>query len=266
MHNTHLFEYEAMKTTFTFRIVTDDPEQAKTCAKAAIELLEDIEFKLNRYAEGSDVWQINHLQSGESLFLSDECDACLRVALEAHQQTGGLFDATLGRQIEHRKQEQDGPAPEITGQLMVDPEKPQVHCIQAGRELDLGGIGKGFALDRIQKRLQELGIESALLSSGSSTQLAFGPKTWRITLMGDHLEQNIELNNRALSASGTGIQGAHIVAPLSGRGEHNYPRLWVIEDSAALADAWSTAAMLLTPDELEQLAQTDIELYVDRPA
>ncbi|ADE55825.1 FAD:protein FMN transferase [Coraliomargarita akajimensis] len=265
MSKTHLFEHEAMKTTFTFRILSDDAMKAKTAAKAAIELLEDIELKLNRYEEGSDVWQINHLEDKQSLFVSDECYACLRIALEAHEQTGGLFDVTLGRQIEHQKNDDEGESPDIIGQLMIDPEKPQVHCITAGREVDLGGIGKGFALDCIQKRLQELGIESALLTSGSSTQLAFGPKTWKITLVGDHLEQTIELNNKALSASGTGIQGAHIVAPLAGRGEHSYTRLWLLEDSAAMADAWSTAAMLLTPEELKQLEQTDIQLYVDRP-
>ncbi|HBM85457.1 MAG TPA: hypothetical protein DD423_01470 [Opitutae bacterium] len=258
------YTHEAMKTTFTLHLRNDDPQLARQVAHACIALIDEIEAKLSRYVCGSDVWQINHMQTGETRFLSEDCYACLRIALDAHVQTGGRFDITLGRQIEHRKNHTAGPAPQLCGQLMVDPDRPAIHCIEAGREIDLGGIGKGFALDRMQALAQDWGIQSGLFAAGASTQLAFGPQRWDIQLRGDHATRTLSLHNQALSASGIGIQGSHIVSPDDGRSPHyTYPRIWLQEPTAALADAWSTAAMLMTPDELQHLPDPQRALFIE---
>ncbi|MFT4901701.1 MAG: thiamine biosynthesis lipoprotein [Lentimonas sp.] len=263
MRQTHSFQHDAMKTTFTLRIVSDDTQQAKAAAHACIELIDELENKLSRYIEGSDVDRINHMQAGQTLLLSDICDDCLRIALEAYQQTGGLFDITLGQQIEHQKNKLAGPRPELTGQLMVDPNRPAVHCSQAGREIDLGGIGKGYALDRMKRLIEEWGIEEALVSAGGSTQLAIGHKAWKIELTGDHASRTIELQNQALSASGTGIQGSHIVSPRTTEINYAHTRIWLIDETAALADAWSTAAMLMDKKELLALATAGARVFVE---
>jgi FAD:protein FMN transferase len=263
MSATHTFNHEAMKTTFTLRIRNDDPKLAKDVAHASIELIDEIENTLSRYIEGSDIYRVNHMQAEQSLLLSDTCYDCLRIALDAHQQTGGLFDITLGHQIEHQKKKLDGPAPELCGQLMVDPDRPAIHCRAPGREIDLGGIGKGYALDRIKALMQEWGITEALLSAGGSTQLAFGPKAWSIELTGNHSTQTIELQNKALSASGIGIQGSHIVSPRSEKAGYIHSRIWLIDETAAYADAWSTTAMLLDAEELQALAKAGAPVFVE---
>ena len=265
MSDLHRFEHRAMKTVFTLRIIETDPKLAHNAALAAFELLDMIENRLSRYIEGSDVWQINHMQSGDTLFISELCYDCLRVGLEAYNQTGGRFDITLGRLIEHQKQQLNGPTPKVVGQLMLDPERPAIHCPQSGREVDLGGIGKGFALDRMQALLQEWNIQSALLSAGSSTQLAFGTRSWHIKLNGDHLTRNIELKNQALSASGTGIQGSHIISVDTQSLATTQSRIWLLDDSAAAADIWSTTAMLMTNEELQLLIEHGVEIYIDQP-
>lgn len=186
MSDLHTYTHEAMKTTFTLRLVSKDTTQAKKAAFACIARIDEIESRLSRYYHGSDVWQINHMQSDQSIFISEDCHDCLLRALEAHQATSGLFDITLGRLIEHRKQSMPGVSPAPMGQLMIDPKRPAVHCIEQGREIDLGGIGKGFALDRMAEICKDWEITSGLLSAGASTQLAFGEKAWGITLQGDH--------------------------------------------------------------------------------
>ena len=263
MSEALVYTHEAMKTIFTFRIVSEDPRLAHDVAHASIGLLDEIENTLSRYVAGSDVWLINQMQSGETRFLSERCYECLRLALDAYVQTGGLFDITLGRQIEHQKNEVEGPAPALQGQLMVDPDKPAIHCAEAGREIDLGGIGKGYALDEIRKLMQEWGIQSALLSAGGSTQLAFGPTTWSIELQGDNSKHTIELRNQALSASGTGIQGSHIISPRDSSSRYSYKRMWCIEDSATFADAWSTTLMLMAPSEIQALSTNGAEIYAE---
>ena len=58
------------------------------------------------------------------------------------------------------------------GGFMIDPGQPLITCLAEGREIDLGGIGKGFALDRLREILVDWEIAGGLLSAGARTQLA----------------------------------------------------------------------------------------------
>ncbi|MEX0329972.1 MAG: FAD:protein FMN transferase [Puniceicoccaceae bacterium] len=253
MSSEPLFSHEAMNTTFTLRISGESEQQAAGVARECFEHLDYLENKLSRYREGSDVWQINHLATGESLFLSEACYECLRLAMEANEATGGLFDVTIGGRIEFAKSASGGQAPELKGRLMLNPDKPCLHCMAAGREIDLGGIGKGFALDQMKDLLLDWGIESALLAAGASTHLAMGPRTWPLSLSGDSQTVSFPLTNAALSASGLAVQGSHILAPDGSRPDYTFKRVWISLASAALTDAWSTAAMLMNPPILREL-------------
>ena len=254
------FTHEAMKTVFQLRLCSDDAALAKNAALDCFERLDAIEGSLSRYIPGSDVWQINHMQSGQSLFVSEDCYQCLRLAMLVGQATGGLFDVTLGRLIEHQKSAADGAPPALDGQLMIDDARPQVHCMESGREIDLGGIGKGYALDVLAERCREWGLHSGLLSAGASTQIAFGQDAWELALRGDQHSRQLALRNSALSASGTAIQGSHIVGPSGDRSTYPRNRAWVRTSSAAIADACSTAALLAT--DLAALKQNDLNVEV----
>jgi len=252
------FAHEAMRTTFHIRIPGCEKPAAQAAANECFERLEAMENLLSRFIEGSDVWQINHMQAGETLYLSEECHECLLAAMDAYQRTGGLFDVTLGRRIEHRKSGADGPPPPVEGRLIVHPDTPAVTCEAPGREIDLGGIGKGYALDRMAALLSEWDLDSALLSAGASTLLVVGAEAWPVDLTGDGASQRIELYQAALSASGTGIQGAHVIDPRfdedAAPPSIPWKRVWVRTRTAALADAMSTAALLMAPEELAEFA------------
>lgn len=247
-----VFHHEAMKTTFFLRICGDDHSMIKSLACECIQMIDDLERKLSCYFEGGDIYQINHMHSGETLNLSEECHECLMVAMEANIHTGGLFDPTLGALVEHRKSGNLGPLPKPVGKLAIQLDRPSIICESPGRVIDLGGIGKGFALDQLGQFLSGWDVEGALLSAGASTHLATGKHSWPIDLTGDQQLQTIQLHNEALSASGTGIQGCHIVHSDQERDDPNLlpTRIWSQSPSAALADAWSTALMLMTPDEI----------------
>lgn len=265
MSQTHIFEHKAMKTIFKLRLQHEDKLEAQHAARVAIELIDEVENKLNRYMECSDVWQINHMETGQTLYLSDLCYDCLRLSLEAYEKTMGLFDVTLGRQIEHQKRNGEGEAPELVGQLAMVPDRPAIHCHEPGREIDLGGVGKGFALDRAKELLQEWKIESGILSSGASTHLAFGRHEWAIGLSAKNESKKISIKDQALSASGTGIQNEHIISPSGSQEAYRHPRVWVVHESAAWADIWSTAAMLMHSEELKEHADQLGGLYVENP-
>jgi thiamine biosynthesis lipoprotein len=251
--DARFFAHEAMKTTFTLRFAGRSEEDSKGVSRECFELVDRLENSLSRYREGSEVWQINHMRAGETLYLSDACHRCLLKALAGWQATGGLFDITQGKRIEHRKAAMEGPVPEVCGSLIVHPDVPAITCEREGRELDLGGIGKGFALDEVAALLTDWEVGNVLLAAGGSSLLALGEAAWPTELAGDGGTMQILLCNAALSASGTGIQGAHIIHPgvVDGASSYGYKRVWVKAPTAAAAEVWSTALMLVPPEYVE---------------
>ena len=256
------FEHEAMNTTFALRLRGIDKETAQGIARESFELVDRLESRLSRFVDGGDVSRINRMRAGETLYLSEDCHRCLLLALDAHARTGGLFDITLGRRIEHRKSGAAGPPPDITGSIIIHPDVPAVTCAEPGRVLDLGGIGKGFALDQLKQLLTDWEADDALLAAGASSLLAFGPASWPVDLTGERAARRIALCNHALSASGTGIQGSHIIHPA---GPDAAPasacaRVWVLAPTAALAEIWSTALMLVEPEKIPAIIVGEPEI------
>lgn len=247
-----VFSHEAMNTTFTIRLLGDRPDFAGIARECAL-LVDDLENRLSRFIETSEISRINHLQRGETLHLTPDTHRCLTLAARACLETGGLFDVTQGRRIALRKSGQPAPPEADAGMLILHPNAPAITCHTPGRELDLGGIGKGYALDRMRETLLELEVEGGMLEAGASTLCAFGPAAWPVALSGDDgASLVLELRDLTLSASGTELQACHIVHPAAAE-DAGYlsERVWAVSAVAALADAWSTALMLMTPDEVE---------------
>jgi thiamine biosynthesis lipoprotein len=258
-----------MNTTFQLRIRTAEASFAADMARECFDHLDFLEARLSRFIEDSDVARINHLATGQTLYINESTHLCLLAALDAYARTGGLFDITLGSRIEHRKSGDAGDVPPLLGRLTIHPDIAAVTCDEPGREIDLGGIGKGFALDQLREILLDVGAEGGLLTAGASSLLAFGPDAWPVELAGARETVRISLFNRSLSASGTGIQGSHIIHP---GGDDAMPsrscdRVWVIAPQAALAEIWSTALMLLEPEAIADFVagdETVNAVYIDR--
>jgi thiamine biosynthesis lipoprotein len=239
------FTHGAMNTEFRIRLSGVEEELAGI-ARECWERLDALEASLSRYREDSEVSRIHALRAGETLYLSDACHRCLLAAWEGHAATGGLFDVTLGHRIDHLKLGRAGEPPLVEGSLMIHPDVAAVTCIEPGRLIDLGGIGKGFALDELRVLLADWGISAGLLSAGASSHLAFGPVEWPLVLAGRAGELRFGLREGSLSSSGTSIQGSHIVHPGSGPcgGAVALRHLWAGAPTATLAEIWSTALIL----------------------
>ena len=239
---------DAMKTTFRIYVIEATPA-VESAVSAAFQKLEEIENLLSRYVPGSDISRINAMKAAEALFLSDECDRCLRLAVEAVRATGGRFDPCAGTMIDAVKSG-SGLTGTVRGVLSLDEHRPLVTCLEAGRVLDLGAIGKGFALERMGEILAAHGIGDALLTSGASTILAMGTMDWPIDIPHSAGARRLLLRASALAASGNSQQGAHIVNPEDGTAARTFQNVWVIHPRAPLADAFSTACFTMTPGEI----------------
>lgn len=234
--------HEAMATTFTAAVVHEDAAYARQAVVAAFAELELIEGRLSRFVESSDVFRINRLGPGQATVVHPDTWTCLRIARQVEAATQGAFDAGYASRTAHR----DGALYEIDGQ------RPAVRALVDGLRLDLGGVGKGFALDRMAALLAEWEVASALLAASTSTVLALEPppgeRGWPVYVGPPRTGRRLLLSRRALSGSGTAVKGAHIVDPRTGRPAQGVFRAWAAAPTAAAADALSTAFLVLGAD------------------
>jgi thiamine biosynthesis lipoprotein len=145
--------------------------------------------------------------------------------------------------------------------------------VDAGVDLDLGGIGKGFALDTVREVLAHWEIDRGLLHGGTSTALAWGfpgrhageLEGWPLGVAGAQPSTGapgrVILRDRALSGSGTEVKGEHVIDPRDGRPARGHDAAWVSHPSAAAADALSTAFMVMPTAQVDQFCRRHPEVW-----
>ena len=162
MSDIHVFNHHAMATQFQIRIAGEEKTYAAQTAQAAFALTDQLESHLSRFRANSDIAQIAQLMPGGKLRLSEPVFACLEIAKKMELATHGAFSVTAAA-----LQSQPAP-PQWT--LMKD--QFSIRCDGGKLELDLGAIGKGFALDRMAEVLREWDCPAFLLVAGGSSILA----------------------------------------------------------------------------------------------
>lgn len=247
-----LFRHRAMRTTFEIRLAdADDPAYAAQAAQAGFDLLDRIEERMSRFVEHSDLGEIAALDAGAAAVVAEPVWSCLVIAREMESITGGAFSPTWrdgANGLDRWRLEPGG----------------RVVCVIPPVRLDPGAIGKGFALDRIGELLRDdWQLESWLLVAGGSTVLAgaapHAGRAWQAAAAG----RNWRIERSAVSGSGTGAQGAHISDPRTGIPADLNTQTWAFCADAARADAWSTAAMVLTPGDRHRLKdRNDARLFI----
>jgi len=266
------FSHSAMATSFESLVADEAAEYARQASEEMFRLIDGIEEQISRYRESSDIWALNHAVPGRSLRVGQHTFACLQRAQEVYTATGGAFDVTIGPLVDcwrNRADGTDSPAPKTIAEvrkrvgmdgLILDSKAMEVRMERWGLNVDLGGIGKGYALDQAADLLREWGIECALLNAGESTVLALGTPQempgWPVGIGGsaaaDHSGEPFALKDSALSGSGTDVKGHHVLDPRTGYPAEGALAAWAICESAAQADALSTAFMVMKPGEVEQ--------------
>jgi thiamine biosynthesis lipoprotein len=257
--NVTRFSHEAMATFFEVHAAHPDARYAAQAAQAAFDVADRLERELSRFLPNSDIGRVNHLAVGESTRVSPSTMECLVIARHVFELTDGAFDISLGTGLPSLEFDTDGFA---------------VRATDRGVRLDLGGIGKGYAVDLMAELLEEWALERALVHGGFSSVLALeapeGLEGWPLTLSDPAAPARVlarfSVRQTALGASGV-RKGDHIVDPRSGDPVRGRRAAWVAlprpvdarsEDApriapATVADALTTAFMLLDPAEIETL-------------
>jgi len=235
----------AMNSTFEIFIQHADESYAQQAARAAFTEADRLEALLSRFIPNSDVSRINAAPEGRAVVVDPDTMECLLIAQRAFDLTDGAFDVTLS-----------GHGPQA---LDLAPESLQVTRLEPV-QIDLGGIGKGYAVDRMAAVLKEWSISRALIHGGASSVLAMDPpegqEGWPVTIShpaGGQVAYRLSLAGEVLASSGLG-KGLHILDPATGKTVENSRSSWVrLSENAALADAMSTSLIIVPIERVSHI-------------
>jgi len=257
------FSHSAMGTTFEVIFAEPDADYSRQASQAVFNEIDRLEVLFSRFDPTSQIGIINRLTPGQSFSVSVDEYECLTTAFLIQEQTKGAFDINFASSNGTFFDRQRKPV-EIGRSkhgFFVECQKNQLEGTYGAVDFDLGGIGKGFALEKACDILDDWSIDNALIHGGTSTVLAVGdaPETnrgkkgWPVGVGGNWpalKNFRLFLKSRALSGSGTEVKGGHIINPRTGQKASGHKGAWVSHPSAAVADALSTAFLVMDPPDI----------------
>ena len=263
----------AMACRFEITLASGDASWVPA-ARAALNEIDRIEAELSIFRDDSTVTRVNRLAAEGPTAIGEELFALFDRCVEVYGGTEGAFDLTstpLSRcwGFLHR----DGRVPSHAaiesalervgfGGVILDRGALTVQFDRCGMELNLGAVGKGYALDRVAAGMRESGVTHALLSAGRSSMLAIGGRChgWHVDVVSprrdddtaDRLLARVWLRDAAIGTSGAGEQFVmadgsrygHVIDPRTGWPATGTLSASAIAPSAELADALSTAFLV----------------------
>ncbi len=269
------------------------PMEEQSGVRVATEALDEVdrlESQLTIFRGSSEVSQINQQATTNPVRVEASLFALLRLCQQLHCETEGAFDITSGPLSRCwgflRGQGRIPDADELeqvrtlvgSEKLLLDFEAHTIRFDRPGVEINLGSIGKGYALDRIGATI--LGrVNAALLSAGASSMRAIGDGTWgqhgwvvgvRHPNRKDKRLAVLRLRDVAMSTSGSeeqffeldGKRYGHIIDPRTGWSAESVTSVTVMAKSAAVTDALATAFYVGGRELAEAYCATHPEVLV----
>ena len=275
---------------------TDDEPHALRAFENAFDEFDRLDRLHSVWKEGSDVLRVNAEAGRAAVKVSPETLDVLRVANEVSEWTGGKFDVTFGAlsglwKFDHDQDNQIPNPEDVRKQLpLIDFRDVEINggagtvfLRRPGMRMHLGGIGKGYAVDRAAAILRAAGVSNFLIQAGGDLYAggARGDRPWRAGIRDprgavDRIFAALNLRDETFSTSGDyeryfirdGRRYHHILDPDDGQPARGSRSVTIVARRAVLADALSTGVFVLGPQTgmalIEKLPDVEGVIVSDR--
>jgi FAD:protein FMN transferase len=254
---------------------TSDERATLDAFSATFREFQRLDALMSVWKPGSDVERINEAAGKHPVKVSDEVLDVLREARQVSDWTNGKFDITFGAlsglwKFDHDQDNQIPNDADVRARLpLIDytaldtnPSAGTVHLRRPGMRVHLGGIGKGYAIDRAVQILRDAGLHDFMIRAGGDLYVAGhrGDRPWRVGIRdprgaADQVFATLDLSDGTFSTSGDyeryfiegGRRYHHILDPDRGEPARGCRSVTIVSNRAVLADALSTGVFVLGP-------------------
>jgi thiamine biosynthesis lipoprotein len=273
----------AMATRFEMVLIGEDASRLRAAGEEALAEVDRLEARLSLYRPSSEIARVNALAARQPVRVSPSVFRLLEQARQLHRESGGAFDIAIAPLVRcWGFMSGSGRVPDPTQldqarhqagmeHVALDTESVSVRFDREGVMIDLGAIGKGYAIDLAADILREAGVGRALLHGGTSTVYGIGAppdeQGWKVAIAGSQDESRtiatVLLRDSALSVSAVwarsfeaqGKKFGHVIDPRTGQPANNAVLAAVGLPSATETDALSTALLVLGSDGHDAIAK-----------
>ncbi len=263
----HQQQRDIMGTRISVELWHDEPEPAAQCSEKVFGEMRRIEALMSTYLDSSELSFINNNAAISTLEISAEMHQIIEKSLYFSKISDGAFDityASVGYAYDYRKRQQPSEASVAATLPAIDYRhielgSNQIRFRHSGVRIDLGGIAKGYAVDRAIDIVHQCGISQAMISAGGDSRIVGdrGGRPWMIGIQHPRdpsgIALRVPLSETAVSTSGdyerffiqNGERIHHIIDPTTGRSATNSWSATVTGPNTMTTDALSTTIFIL---------------------
>ena len=265
-----------MGTVVFVTAVANDEDTARQAAGKGLEEIRRLETLLSTWIPSSELSRVNAAAGGEAISVSPETVDVIRQSLEMARLTEGGFNIAVGPAVALWDASGEGYLPSSTeleavrpridlAEIHLDEQARTIRLGHPGMQIDVGGIGKGFAADLAAGVMKKSGATAGVVAiSGDIKTFGRMPDTQRFVFGIQHprkdpgiLLARIELENEAVSTAGDyqryfekdGVRYHHILDPVSLQPARACQSVTVIAKTGVLADGLDTGIFVMGPEK-----------------
>jgi thiamine biosynthesis lipoprotein len=283
------FRTKTMGTWASLTLVTADSAAVADLAYEALVVFHGVDSLMSNWTTTSEVARINREAAPYEIDVHPEVADVIAFAQQVAKESGGAFDITIEPLV--RLWGFIGGKPRVPTQneitktlayvgsdkLMFDADTRSIHFVRDHVAIDLGGIAKGYGVDRAADILRDAGVTDALIDlSGNMVALgnAVGHPGWNLGIRDpddrDAYVARLRISGEAIATSGDyeqfvdadGTRHGHIIDPRTGWSARGLTSVTVVAADAMVADAWATALFVLGPQSARRVAGERDDLAV----
>jgi thiamine biosynthesis lipoprotein len=261
------YQAKAMGTNVSLWLWTDKQQEAATVAADVFAEMKRLDKVMTNFIPDSEVGQINVNAGVKPVQVSDETIAVIERAIDVSKRSGGVFDITVGAYKGMWKfdEDMDGTLPDPADvqkrkalvnwkDVVVDKKAKTVFLRRKGMAITLGGIAKGYAVDKCVAILKHAGFNDFMVQAGGDMYVAGkkGDQPWIVGIRDPRGQPGAmfatsPIENHSFSTSGDyergfvkdGVRYHHILDPRTGQPAHASHSVTIRAKDAFTADAWS---------------------------